>query len=230
MSKGLGLPGGALRRGSGQALRRGSGCSGGGGALRMLGGAPPPFALSCVEGFGVAWGRPSTRLRTGLPIWIGLRLSFDCAALRSGPSTRLRMLGGGRCAQDARRGTPAVRPELCRRVWGMALRHGSGQALPVGPHPNLLPRWGRRFLVYFLVGLFFLEWLGGAPYPFALSCVEGLGLGCLGALACWGMAYEFPSTSLHSAVLRSASLRTNGGAGLRGGLAHGGWPTRGPPS
>ena len=68
-------------------------------------------------------------------------------------------------------------------------------------------------MVYFLVGLFFLEWLGGAPYPFALSCVEGLGLGCLGALACWGMAYEFPSTSLHSAVLRSASLRTNGGAG-----------------
>ena len=68
--------------------------------------APIPFALSCVEGFGVAWGRPSTRLRTGLPIWIGLRVSFDCAALRSGPSTRLRMLGGGGALRMLGRDTP----------------------------------------------------------------------------------------------------------------------------
>ena len=179
-----------------------------GAALRVRGGlhlgcadgAPLPFALSCVEGLGDG---PSTRLRTGLPgapilafpqrggrdylrlvlglfvfsggaplpfalgggvrlpIWVGLRASFDCAALRCAPF---------RFAQDERRGAGcsgcaggAPHPfalscveglglalrrgsgQALRRGSGQALRRGSGQAYP-GPHPNLPPAGGRDYL------------------------------------------------------------------------------------
>ena len=64
---------------------------------------------------------PSTRLRTGLRVgaW-PTRVSFDFAALRCAPF---------RFAQDERRGGVARR--AC--PWGLALRRGSGQALPGAP-------------------------------------------------------------------------------------------------
>ena len=116
------------------------------GLFVFSGGAPLPFAL----GGGVR-----------LPIWVGLRASFDCAALRCAPF---------RFAQDERRGAGcsgcaggAPHPfalscveglglalrrgsgQALRRGSGQALRRGSGQAYP-GPHPNLPPAGGRDYL------------------------------------------------------------------------------------
>ena len=117
--------------------------------------APIPFDLSCAQGFRVAWGRPSTRLRTGLP---------------EGPHPNLPPPGG----RDywftswffvppgiAQRGSTSVRPELCRRV---------GVGLPGGPMLTF-PQRGEGTIVWSSLpaGLPIWDGLPGCACPWRMA-------------------------------------------------------------
>ena len=218
----LWVNGGALRLGSGQALtsvrpeRSGTESKGWGRGCAVLRLCFGSTGSACP--FGLAYALPSTSLHS--------------AVLRS---ASLRTNGGGCFAQALRLGSgcsgvgaslfvspvktwsglTSVRPE----------RSASGaEGLGLG--------WLRSFdFALGQLGRPFDAAQDRLSHPFALSGVErsrrvGVGLVAIlrlcsgwagGALAHLEMAYAHPSTSLHSAVLRSASLRTNGEGALRSG-------------
>ena len=139
---------------------------------------------------------------------------FDSALLCSGQALRLRSgcLGGGGLAHV---GWPfdATQDRLTR-----VLRRGSGCS-----------EGGAELAGVGLARSFDCAALRFAPFRFAqderwgVASLRGSGAlrrgsGCSeGALSLRGLAWPGPSTSLHSALLRSASLRTNGRGSLRSG-------------
>ena len=142
----------------------------------------------------------TTRLRTGLP---GAPiLTFP----REGKGLLFWVLspGGGRF--DA---APVPFALSCVEGLGIGLGALIWVGLPGGPHPNLPPAGGRDYCFGSSPPVGGAS--TGAPFPFALSCVEGLGMVCLGALRPW---VGLPGGAI---VLGPVAVRT--------GLAHLGWPT-----